>query len=105
MAVFNGGSVANATGYDGLVVGFTNAVGNGYVPNGLPFRGGADLTSDSAHVIDPGCNCSSTQTVNADMTAEVKVQTSNFGADQAKGPVVINAVGKSGTSAYHGEAY
>jgi hypothetical protein len=39
------------------------------------------------------------------MTAEVKVQTSNFGADSAKGPVVVNAVGKSGTSSYHGEAY
>jgi len=105
MAVFNGGGVGNAAGYDGVVTGFTNAVGNGYVPNGLAFRGGTDLTSDSAHIIDAGCNCSSTQTINADMTAEVKVQTSNFGADSAKGPVVINAVGKSGTSGYHGQGY
>jgi hypothetical protein len=37
--------------------------------------------------------------------AEVKIQTSNFGADSAKGPIVINAVGKSGGSTYHGELY
>ena len=78
------------------------AVGNGYVGNGAPYRGGTDLISDGAHILDNGCNCGSTQTVNGDMVSEVKVQTSNFGADSAKGPIVINAVGKSGTTSYHG---
>ena len=32
------------------------------------------------------------------MTAEVKVQTSNFGADNADGPVIINVTSKSGGS-------
>ncbi|MEO8597765.1 MAG: carboxypeptidase-like regulatory domain-containing protein [Candidatus Solibacter sp.] len=105
MAVFNGGGIANGVGYSGLVVGFNNAIGSGYVPNGLPARGGTDLTSDGAHVIDPGCNCNGTQTINADMTAEVKLQSSNFGADQAKGPASVNAVGKSGSADYHGQAY
>jgi len=39
------------------------------------------------------------------MTAELKVMTSNFGADESKGPVVISAIGKSGGQQFHGEAY
>ena len=64
-----------------------------------------DITSDGAHIIDPGCNCGQAMNTNADMTAELKVMTSNFGADEAKGPVVISAIGKSGGQQYHGEAY
>jgi hypothetical protein len=79
------------------------AVGQGYVGNGAPYRGGTDIISDGAHILDNGCNCGATQTVNGDMVSEVKVQSSNFGADSAKGPIVVNAVGKSGTQSYHGE--
>jgi hypothetical protein len=61
--------------------------------------------SDGQDVIDPGCNCGSAVTPNVDMMQEVKIQTSNFSAENAKGPVIFNAVSKSGTSAYHGEAY
>jgi Carboxypeptidase regulatory-like domain len=64
-----------------------------------------DITSDGAHIIDPGCNCGQAMNTNADMTAELKVMTSNFGADEAKGPVVISAIGKSGGNQFHGEAY
>src|SRR5215831_13200823 len=64
-----------------------------------------DITSDGAHIIDPGCNCGQAMNTNADMTAELKVMTSNFGADEAKGPVVISAIGKSGGQQYHGELY
>src|SRR5215467_8158120 len=67
--------------------------------------GALDITSDGAHIIDPGCNCGQAMNTNADMTAELKVMTSNFGADEAKGPVVISAIGKSGGNAFHGEAY
>ena len=81
------------------------AVGQGVVAGGAPYRGGTDLISDGAHIIDNGCNCGATQTVNGDMVSEVKVQTSNFGADSAKGPVVVNAIGKSGGTEYHGEVY
>jgi hypothetical protein len=102
---YNGGSVQNQA-QDFTVISPTGgAVGQGYVGNGAQYRGGSDLTLDSAHILDNGCNCGATTTVNGDMVAEVKVQTSNFGADSAKGPVVVNAVGKSGTSTYHGEAY
>ena len=64
-----------------------------------------DITSDGAHIIDPGCNCGQSVNTVVDMTSEMKVLTSNFGADNAKGPVVISAVGKSGGSQFHGEAY
>src|SRR5215472_6791633 len=64
-----------------------------------------DITSDGAHIIDPGCNCGQAMNTNADMTAELKVMTSNFGADEAKGPVVISAIGKSGGQQFHGELY
>src|SRR5467141_1557397 len=64
-----------------------------------------DITSDGAHIIDPGCNCGQAMNTNADMTAELKVMTSNFGADESKGPVTISAIGKSGGQQFHGEAY
>jgi hypothetical protein len=78
-------------------------VGN-FAPNGLRVAA-LDITSDGAHIIDPGCNCGQAMNTNADMTSEVKVMTSNFGADNSKGPVVISAIGKSGGTQYHGEAY
>src|SRR5215469_11380602 len=53
--------------------------------------GAIDITSDGAHIIDPGCNCGQAMNTNAEMTEEVKVLTSNFGAESSKGPVVINA--------------
>ncbi len=67
--------------------------------------GALDITSDGAHIIDPGCNCGQAMNTNADMTAELKVMTSNFGADESKGPVVISAIGKSGGKQFHGELY
>jgi hypothetical protein len=102
---FNGGGIGNQ-GQDFTVISPTGgAVGQGVVAGGAPYRGGTDLISDGAHIIDNGCNCGATQTVNGDMVSEVKVQTSNFGADSAKGPVVVNAIGKSGGTEYHGEVY
>jgi hypothetical protein len=82
----------------------TGPVGNGFSANGTR-QAALDITSDGAHIIDPGCNCGQAMNTNADMTAELKVMTSNFGADEAKGPVTINVVGKSGGQQFHGEAY
>jgi hypothetical protein len=79
-------------------------VGNGFSANGTR-QAALDITSDGAHIIDPGCNCGQAMNTNADMTAELKVMTSNFGADSAKGPVVISAIGKSGGQKFHGEGY
>src|SRR5579864_4651459 len=104
-SAFNGGGIANQ-GPDFTIISPTGgAVGQGVVAGSSVYRTGTDLVSDGAHILDNGCNCGATQTVNGDMVSEVKVQTSNFGADSAKGPVVVNAVGKAGTTAYHGEVY
>ncbi len=48
---------------------------------------------------------SSVSVINPEMTAEVSVQASNFGADTPFGPVVVSTISKSGSDHYHGEAY
>jgi hypothetical protein len=68
-------------------------------------RGGSALLSDGANVIDPGNMASSVSIINPEMTAEVSVQASNFGADTPFGPVVVSTISKSGGERYHGEAY
>ncbi len=82
-----------------------SAVGNGLVANGAPNRGGTSQLADGVDVDDPGCNCNSIAVMNPDMTQEVSVQTSNFGADAPYGPVVISSISKSGSTKYHGEGY
>jgi hypothetical protein len=82
-----------------------SAIGVGLNTNGAPYRGGTAYLLDGANIIDPGCACWSIAVVNPDMTQEVKVQTSNFGADSPQGPVIVNAISRSGTSKYHGQAY
>jgi hypothetical protein len=82
-----------------------SAVGVGLNTNGAPYRGGTAYLLDGASIIDPGCACWSIATVNPDMTQEVKVQSSNFGADAAQGPVVINVISRSGTADFHGQGY
>jgi hypothetical protein len=83
----------------------SSAVGVGLSANGAPYRGGTALLLDGANILDPGCQCWGTAVINSEMTSEVKVQTSNFGADVTKGPIVVNATSKYGTSTYHGAAY
>jgi hypothetical protein len=82
----------------GTYSGLSNYVGNGATGNG------ASLISDGANVTDPISGNGQTQTVNMDFVQEVKIETSNFGADTAKGPTVITAVGKSGGQSFHGNA-
>lgn len=101
---YNG--VQNKAGYSGMVTSIQSSVGNGISAPGAPDRsGGADLVSDGAHILDPGCACNANQTINPDMVSEVKVTTSAYGADGMTGPVVISAVGKSGGGEYHGGVY
>ena len=95
--------IDNGASTDPAVVGSGSGLGN-YVGNGATANG-TSITSDGANVTDPGNGSGQTQTVNMDMVQEVKIETSNFGADTAKGPTVITAVGKSGGSEYHGSVY
>jgi len=99
-----GGAVNNAGyNYDDEATG-NGPVGNAYSANGTR-KAALDITSDGAHIIDPGCNCGQAMNTNTEMTQEVKVMTSNFGADSSKGPVVVSSIGKSGGQQYHGEVY
>ena len=87
----NGAYVANG-------VGTSNTGVNGATQN-------IDITADGAHVSDPGCNCATPVNPNGDMIQEFKVLTSNFSAENSKGPVVINTVAKAGGHDFHGEGY
>jgi len=96
----------NGPGFDFSDTGSSgSAVGVGLNTNGAPYRGGTAYLLDGASIIDPGCACWSIATVNPDMTQEVKVQSSNFGADAAQGPVVINVISRSGGAEFHGQGY
>jgi hypothetical protein len=100
------GGLQNKNPYNTQVTSIGSAVGLGYTGNGAPERaGGADLTSDGAHILDAGCNCNALATLNADMVQEVKVTTSAYSSDVATGPIVVSAVTKSGSSEYHGNGY
>jgi hypothetical protein len=98
------GGTTNAASFNGQQQSTGSGPIGSFAPNGLR-TAALDITSDGAHVIDPGCNCGQAVNTVTDMTQEMKVLTSNFGAENAKGPIVISAVGKSGGNQFHGEAY
>jgi hypothetical protein len=98
------GSVENQS-LDYQKSGFGGNLGSLGANGAAPQSGLVNITSDGANVIDPGDMGGQISSVNMDQVQEVKVQTSNFGADQARGPIVINAIGKAGSSGYHGSLY
>jgi len=75
-----------------------------YASNGAPVAG-ITLKLDGANLTDAGNFGANLQNINDSFVSEVQVQTSNFGADQSNGPVVITGVTKSGTNHYHGSLY
>ena len=108
----NGDNMRNGSDYSGQVIGI-NGNGDGgsqsplngaYVANGAGVNN-IDITADGAHVSDPGCNCATPVNPNTDMIQEFKVLTSNFNAENSKGPIVINTVAKAGGKDFHGEGY
>jgi hypothetical protein len=106
VTVGNGASNGSNSSMDFEGVGAAgSSVGNGVSEGGVPYRGGTALLMDGTNILDEGCDCTSISVPNPDMVQEVKVQTSAFGADSSKGPVVINFITKSGTADYHGEGY
>ena len=102
----------NRTNFTGETIGI-NGNGDGgsqspfngaYSNNGLP-QGSLDITADGAHVSDPGCNCATPVNPNSEFIEEFKVLTSNFSAENSKGPAVVSTVGRSGGRDFHGSAY
>ena len=100
--VQNSTTFANAA-YDPSLVSFGGAIG-AYSGNGTQTNSTA-LLSDGMDITDPGSYGLAIQNVNYDQVAEVKVQTGSFTSDTAHGPIVVNAIGKSGGSAFHGSLY
>jgi uncharacterized membrane protein len=76
-----------------------------YVANGTQPWGSMTVTSDGANLLDPGNQGTQVANINPDQTAEVTSLTSAYGAEYAKGPVTLQAIGKSGASAFHGALY
>jgi hypothetical protein len=103
---------SNKANYSGEVIGINangdagsqSPLNNAYSYNGLPSNS-LDITADGAHVSDPGCNCDTPVNPNSDMISEFKVLTSNFSAENQKGPAVISSVAKSGGTEFHGSGF
>lgn len=107
-----GTGTENRTNFTGETIGINgNGDGGSQSPfngafsnNGLP-TGSLDITADGAHVSDPGCNCATPVNPNSEFIEEFKVLTSNFSAENSKGPAVVTSVGRSGGKDFHGSAY
>jgi len=84
--------------------GSQSPLNNAFSYNGLPGNS-LDITADGAHVSDPGCNCDTPVNPNSDMVEEFKVMTSNFSAENQKGPAVVTSVAKSGGKEFHGSGF
>lgn len=102
----------NKSNYNGATIGI-NANGDSgsqsplnaaYSYNGLP-QNSLDIVADGAHVSDPGCNCDTPVNPNSDFLQEFKLLTSNFSAEDQKGPILITSVTKAGGSQFHGNAF
>jgi hypothetical protein len=97
---FNGENIGiNGNGDGGKQSMIGNVSANGTRANAL------DITADGANVSDPGCNCANPVNPNPEMISELKVQQSNFSAEYAKGPVVLNSITKAGGRDFHGTGY
>lgn len=75
-----------------------------YSANGAQPNGAMAFMLDGANILDSNMG-TQVANVNQDMTSEVKVMTSSYGPEFAKGPVIFEAYGKSGGERFHGEAY
>ncbi len=95
--------VANQASYSDAVVGLSGPTGS-FSANGTGTDGIA-VVVDGVSITDINTNSGTIMNLNVDMVNEVKVTTSTFGAENAKGPAILNAVGKSGTSSFHGMGY
>ncbi len=63
------------------------------------------MTMDGANLLDPGNQGTQTANMNQNQIQEISLLTNAYGAEFAKGPVTLQAIGKSGSSSFHGGAY
>jgi hypothetical protein len=98
--------LSNGSAYSAMAMGANkSALSEGYDMNGVPYEGATALLSDGVNVLNLGDNGDCISSILPEMTQEVTVMSSNFGADVNYGPVVVSAISKSGSDQYHGEGY
>ena len=93
------------SGFSDKVVSSASGPVGSFSANGTQPSGAMSYMLDGANLVDPGNAGSQMANINQDMVGEVKVLTSNYSAEYAKGPVIFQAFSKSGGSSYHGEIY
>jgi Carboxypeptidase regulatory-like domain/TonB-dependent Receptor Plug Domain len=93
----------NNQGADTSVVGMSGPTGS-YSANGAGPTGLATIL-DGVSIQDIATNSGTVQMVNQEMIQDIKATTSTFSAEYAKGPGVLNANTKAGSTAYHGDVY
>ncbi len=76
----------------------------GYTVNGIRSSNNT-VSLDGSNLVEASCNCGLMTGVNNDMVQEVKVQSSNFGAEFGSGAVSVSAVTKGGSSRLSGSLY
>jgi hypothetical protein len=108
-ATLSANGAVNKLAYTGEVVGI-----NGFAVNnnagglsGVNINGQqVGITQDGQNTFDPGASGAATPVnPNPDMISEVKVLAASFTAENAKGPVVVNTVTRSGGNSFHGDAH
>lgn len=93
------------TEYSSLVTGTTTGPVGSFSASGTAPDGGLNMTLDGANITDTGTQGLQMININQDQTAQVSILNSAFGAQYAKGPVLFQALSKSGGSSYHGNVY
>lgn len=93
----------NNQGPNTAVVGMSGPTGS-FSANGAGPTGLATIL-DGVSIQDIANNTGTVQMVNQEMIQDIKVSSSNFSAENAKGPAVMAANTKAGGTSYHGDAY
>jgi hypothetical protein len=91
--------------YSSLVTGTANGPVGAFSASGTAPSGGLAMTLDGANITDTGTQGLQMINVNQDQTAQVSILNSAFGAEYAKGPVLFQAISKSGGANFHGSVY
>ena len=103
MAFSNGAS--QGSGFSDKTVSSASGPVGSFSANGTQPSGAMAFMLDGTNLVDPGNAGSQMANINQDMVAEVKVLTSDYSAEYAKGPAIFQAFSKSGGLQYHGEGY
>ncbi|HZU08474.1 MAG TPA: carboxypeptidase regulatory-like domain-containing protein [Pseudacidobacterium sp.] len=103
-AAFTNG-LTQGSSFNPKITGTNNGPVGAYSLNGTQPYGSMAFMLDGANLVDPGNAGTQIANINQDMTSEIKILTSSYGAEFAKGPVIFQAFSKNGGQAFHGEGY